>query len=396
MQYLPISPRRFRCLAWTLISIWIGSTLPGWLPQVAIGDQLTFTQEGVRREIQGAILVEAVDGGVLFRDEASRLWLVQPDEIEKKVDDDTDPKLGKKELGEALIEELGEGFRVEDTDHWVIAYDTERAYARYIGGLYERLFRGFTGHWKSKRKWKLDEPDAPFVALVFKTYDEYAQYVRKDLGIEAPQTMVAYYNLMTNRVVMYDLTSSLAAGHAALQDDRQVHEILSNPNALAMVATVVHEGTHQLMFNLGMQQRLASTPLWVNEGLAMYFETPDMRSMQGWRAIGLVNVTRLAGFRQSLGSSVREPNALEQLLSDDESFRDPAQMLDRYAEAWAFNYFLLMKHDREYVEYLKFLSEKKPLREDDAQTRIGDFQQFFKEDLAELDQEFVEYIRKLN
>ncbi len=384
------------------LGLFVVFVIMSWLPEVLAkssdfvgSDSIIFTQNSIRHELNGCIIVEAVDGGVLFRDQEARLWLVQPDEIESKSTSDTPVEyFSQAELSRGLLEELPEGFRVETTDNWVIAYNTERVYARYLGGLYERLLRGFTGHWKSKRKWKLPVPDKPLVAIIFKSFDEYAGYVKQDLGIEPPTTMVAYYNLMTNRVVMYDLTSTFQ-GAAKVQNDRQVHEILSNPNALAMVATVIHEGTHQLMFNLGMQQRLAATPLWVNEGLAMYFETPDMNSTQGWRAIGQVNTMRLTGFRQALLTKPRAKDALKTLLTDDEGFHDQTQLIEKYAESWAFNYFLLMRHDEEYVDYLKFLAEKEPLREDDAETKLNDFQNFFPGDLGVLDAEFVEYIRSL-
>ena len=68
------------------------------------------------------------------------------------------------------------------------------------------------------------------------------------------------------------------------------------------MATIIHEATHQLAFNCGMQNRYADIPLWLSEGIAIYFETPDLRNKRGWRSIGSVNRVRLAEFRRYLRS----------------------------------------------------------------------------------------------
>ncbi|MEZ6092662.1 MAG: DUF1570 domain-containing protein [Pirellulaceae bacterium] len=385
--------RHLNLMAWTFAALFIGLCL---IQNFCFADSIRFRQDNVNHELAGKVLVEASDGGVLFLDQAGHLWLVQPDEIEslEKVDEEL-PSIKHDALGEQIVADLPQGFKVETTDHWVIAYNTERIYAKYLGGLYERLYRGYLKYWKSKRKWEQQDPDRPLVAIIFSSFDEYARFVKKDLGIDPPNSMVAYYNLMTNRVVMYDLTSTLAGNSNTPQNDRQITEILSNPNALAMVATIIHEGTHQLMFNTGMQERLAATPVWVNEGLAMFFEVPDMRNNQGWRAIGQINGLRLTAFRLALQNGTRKENSLVQMLSEDSGFRDPAQLLDCYAEAWAFNYFLLNRYGDEFTAYLKFLSEKKPLIEDTAEKRLEDFKKFFDKPLEELDQEFVQYILRL-
>ena len=72
-----------------------------------------------------------------------------------------------------------------------------------------------------------------------------------------------------------------------------------------MVATIIHEATHQLAFNRGLQARFADVPLWVSEGIALYFETPDLRNSRGWQTVGAVNRVRLDRFRQYLTTGRR-------------------------------------------------------------------------------------------
>ena len=123
------------------------------------------------------------------------------------------------------------------------------------------------------------------------------------------------------------------------QFDGRDQSIANRPEAEAMVATIIHEATHQLAFNRGLQARYADVPLWVSEGIALYFETPDLRNSRGWQTVGAVNRVRLDRFRQYLND--RPTKSLESLMVNDHRFRDPRQAIDAYAEAWALTYFLI-------------------------------------------------------
>jgi hypothetical protein len=164
--------------------------------------------------------------------------------------------------------------------------------------------------------------------------------------------------MLTNQVTMHDLTGteSLRSSGNSRGSTAQINQILAQPSGEAAVATIIHEATHQIAFNSGLLKRFADIPLWVSEGLAVYFETPDLQSAKGWRNIGAVNRPRLDRFREYLSS--RKESSLPTLSMDDQRFRDARQALDAYAEAWALNYFLLRQKPREYVAYLKMLGEK--------------------------------------
>lgn len=340
------------------------------------------------RTVEGEVLVEAADGGLLLRGPDWRLWLIQPGDIRSRTPlEAAPPPLEKKELEAALLKELPRGFRVRTTDHFVIAYNTDGTFARWVGNLYERLLRAFLEHWKRKRGYELEQPRVPMVVLVFNSLDEYSRHVRNELGTD-PGSMVAYYHILNNRVAMYDLTSTFGPAGGSGQS---IVEILDSPRAADMVATIIHEGTHQLMFNTGMQQRLADTPLWVNEGLAMYFETPDPNSPQGFRTIGRINPLRYRQFAAWLPH--RPPGSLEQLLSDDAVLRSADQLTNRYGESWALVSFLLARHEKEFVAWLRHIRDKPLMVYDDPATRIAEFTSFFGADLAALDGEFVAWFR---
>lgn len=174
----------------------------------------------------------------------------------------------------------------------------------------------------------------------------------------------------------------------------RISQILSQPGAERTVATIVHEATHQLAFNSGLQVRFADVPFWCSEGIAIYFETPNLESTKGWRNIGAVNRVNLVNFRQYL--SRRKPGSLELLLSDDKRFQDAATSGDAYAEAWALNYFLLQTKSEAYVKYLAALAEQKPLIDVAPAERLKQFKHFFGDDLNLLETDFLRYMRTVN
>jgi hypothetical protein len=159
-----------------------------------------------------------------------------------------------------------------------------------------------------------------------------------------------------------------------------------------MVATIVHEATHQIAFNCGLQTRFADIPLWQCEGMAVYFEAPDLASSRGWRGIGRVNYPRLETFRRNLPNWRRD--SLETLLADNRRFRDPSTALAAYADAWALNYYLIKYRSDDYTAYLRMLAGKRPLLEDEPATRLSEFKQHFG-DLRALEREFLRQMSRL-
>ena len=167
--------------------------------------------------------------------------------------------------------------------------------------------------------------------------------------------------------------------------------MLSQRAAVPLVSTIVHEATHQIAFNCGLQTRLSDIPLWLCEGMAVYFEAPDLTSSRGWRGIGRVNYPRLETFRRNLPNWRRD--SLVTLLADNRRFRDPSTAIAAYADAWALNYYLIKYRSQEYAAYLKMLAEKPPLVEDDPDTRLAEFKQHFG-DLKSLERDFLKQMSR--
>lgn len=355
-------------------------------------DRVTLKKDGREVIVKGQCLVTAEDGGLMVLAPDGMLWTVPPEELVEHSKDETPfTPYARDELGRRLTTELP-GFDLHETTHYLICHNTSKVYAQWCGGLFERLYLAFTNYW-SRRGFELREPRFPLVALVFADRESYANHARGELG-DAVDAIIGYYSLRSNRMTMYDLTGVQALrrpgdrrGSAA-----EINQMLTRPDAERTVATIIHEATHQIAFNCGLQTRYADIPLWVSEGIAVYFETPDLSSARGWRNIGAVNPGRLAQFRQYLAK--RPVNSLASLLADDTRLRDPKQALDAYAESWALNYFLIKHRGKQYDGYLKMLSEKSPLIWDKPEARLRAFQDAFG-DLNQLDADFLRALARL-
>ncbi|MBS0207650.1 MAG: DUF1570 domain-containing protein [Planctomycetes bacterium] len=376
----------------------IGALAVAWLfvamPARAI-ERLVITVDGREQDVAGRVLVETPEGSLLMQSADGRDWVIEPTQIVRREKDETPfVSLTAAELGKQLLTELPEGFETYSTQNYLICHNTSKAYAQWCGALFEQLYRAFSNYW-TKRGVDLKKPEFPLVAIVFADKLSFASHARPELG-DATDAIIGYYNFQTNRMTMYDLTGieALRRPGARRTTSTQINEMLSLPEAERTVATIIHEATHQIAFNCGLQARYSDAPLWLSEGLAVFFETPDLKSSKGWSAIGSVNHVRLNLFRETLRG--RPPDSLQTLIADDKRFRDPKQGQLAYAEAWSLHYYLSRVKPKQYIEYLKMESQKPPLVADTPEQRLQDFKQFFGAELPQLDNEFVRYMMKVH
>ncbi len=390
-----------------------------------VAETVTFRLNGQTQTIKGRVIVEAADGGLLVQGVDGALWSIEHNEVQGR------ERLGRPfkpltptELSEQLLAELPAGFRAYTTphSHYIVCYNTSRAYAQWTSSLLERLYNAFTNYWQHQGL-ELHEPEFPLPVVVFADRQSYDKASRDDLP-GGTGNIVGFYSLRSNRINMFDLTGteaahemsasiSLTAGAGGDQGGfikanvrqaaagsngsrrgsmREINQMLSQPAAEPLVATVVHEATHQIAFNCGMQARYADIPLWLCEGMAVYFEAPDLSSSRGWRGIGRVNYPRLEKFRDNLASW--HEGSLEEMLRDSRRFRDPKTAVDAYADAWALNYYLIKFEPKAYTEYLRVLADKRPLIDDDPPTRLAEFRKHFG-DLHKLEQDFLKQMSRV-
>ncbi|MDA0588729.1 MAG: DUF1570 domain-containing protein [Planctomycetota bacterium] len=344
--------------------------------------------------VDGRLLVRAKDGGLLVEARSGRLWTVTPDRLveETAVEGKLFSPLTKEELGEHLIEELREAgnksdFLIHTTDHYVVCTDTSQAYAEWCGGLLERLHKAFGVFWTA-RDLEVREPEFPLPVVILKTQTEFAELAAFDRTPGSAKG-AGYFLITGNRIVLYDLTATEQQTPAKTVSD-VFRRVQSVPGS---VATVVHEATHQIAFNSGLHTRYADNPIWMTEGMAMYFETPDLKSQRGWQTIGRLNRHRKSQFLDFVAKR-RKADSLESLIGSDARFREPDTQLDAYGEAWALSYFLIRTKPRQYSAWLKLIAEKPPLQFDSPEERLSLFLSEFGDDLPGLDKQMLAWIRR--
>jgi len=379
-----------RILAMLALVALCGGVSPGGTRCAWGMEKVTFRHQDHSLQVEGKVLAEDRQGGVLLLGRDGRMWTIGADELLQR---ETTPEpfipFSKEELGKRLLAELGPGFQLYSTKHYLICYNTSDAFARWTGAMFERLYRAFHTFWKRKR-FQLHEPEFPLVALVFADRASFERYAREALG-DAVKEVIGFYNQRTNRMVLVDLTG-VAPQRRRYMTSREIRRLLSRPGAERTVATVIHEATHQIAYNTGLQRRFSDVPVWVSEGLAMYFEVPDLKSSRGWRGLGKVNPVRARGFLQYFPK--RPPDSLVQLMKDDKRFRDPQQMHHAYDEAWAWYFFLMKTRPQQMVQYHQLLAQKPVLRWDTPQKRLEEFTGIFGP-LPPLEKAFFRFLKSL-
>ena len=145
-----------------------------------------------------------------------------------------------------------------------------------------------------------------------------------------------------------------------------------------------------MAFNCGMHRRLAPVPLWVSEGIATYFETPDLENTRGWRGIGKVNRPRLDHFL-----ATHRPGDIAAIVTADDRFRAVEGPLDAYAAAWSLTRHLIETRKKEFVGYLRTQATKPPLADDSADDRRRDFEAAFGASPEAIEEEVVKAMARL-
>ena len=356
---------------------------------VVTTEQFTFEDRQQKtREVTARVLVEAQDGGLLLQGMDGRIWLVPPDKLQQKAASATPfAALSAAELGKQIAHEFGPGFISYSTERYTLCTNASEPYAHWCLGLFERLATAFRAYWTT-RGVKTVDPTFPLVAVIFQKQTQFAGFATVDAGADVAG-VPGYFSIPTNRIVLHDLTQTTNGQPArtAAEIEQRLESTLYN------VATMVHEATHQIAFNCGLHTRMADNPLWLTEGMATYFETPDIRSKKGWTTAGQINRARLRRFKQFF-SARRPADSLETLIRNDVRLTNSDTAEDAYAESWALTYFLVRKQLASYVKYLTHIAAKEPLDFPTPDQRVAEFQNVFG-DLLRLDSEFTRYLKSL-
>jgi len=276
------------------------------------------------------------------------------------------------EFRAALLRELGKGFEVTGTGHYLVAHP--RGQRDRWAQRFEDLYRSFV-HYFSVRGFRLATPPFPLVGVVCRDQSDFRRYTAS-LGRPAPPGVLGFYELNSNRIILYDIDGGR-----------------DNQNWQETAAVIIHEAAHQTAFNTGVHGRYAPPPLWVAEGLATMFEAPGVYdSRHHTRVADRINRDRFEYFKKRVAPR-HKTDLLSRMIASDGIFRlDPSTA---YAEAWALSFFLVETQPRKYTKYLAMTARHPPFTDYTASQRTADFTAVFGDDWPMLEARLLRFMEGL-
>ncbi len=274
-------------------------------------------------------------------------------------------------------------FQLHQSEHYLIFHTCSLAFAEQSGKLLESLYRGLIRE-LGERGLDVHEAEFPLVAVIFRNETEFREYKNVSHDIQA------YYEVLSNRIFFYETR------------DRE----LESPDEAAVrkPQTVAHEGTHQVLQNIGVQPRLARWPIWLIEGLAE-FCAPSCTVRGEWAGFGKLNPFHLATIKDledPMAIQGRNSRLIRNRIARTLGHSTMQYLLSReelsptdYSLSWAFTHFLATKRYDDFIAYLKTMSRMPPLLVQTRESQVQAFQQAFGEDLQEIGKDLHLYTNGL-
>lgn len=283
---------------------------------------------------------------------------------------------------EKLIARLKAGsfknFKLKQTKHYVYFYTTSEEFAFGTGKILESMLPGVKKYIEAQ-KIPVHDPELPLVVIMFRTEQDFQNYRRMPPGV------IAYYDTLTNRVVMYEESKNFGA-----RRDLAIQQAIS---------TVAHEGTHQILHNIGVQQRLSVWPMWISEGMAEFLAPTSVGKRLTWKGAAQVNDLRMFELEQYIKSR-----------SGDEANGDTVEhtvLAGRltstgYASAWSLTHYLATKQKASFNKYMAEIAKIGPLEGSVEITPPGLargnavlFEKHFGSDYVGLEKKLIQHLKNL-
>jgi len=270
-------------------------------------------------------------------------------------------------------------FKSRVTRNFIFLYNTTEDFARGTSVVLETMLPGMLEYAKNQ-KLTVADPKVPLVVVMFATDEEFNRYQRMPPGV------VAYYHTISNRVFLYEKSKL-----GEQRPDLAIQQAIS---------TIAHEGAHQILHNIGVQQRLSVWPMWLSEGMAEYFAPTSVGARLRWKGAGQVNDMRMFELEQYVQSRASE--------KPDGRLIAQTVLAGRltstgYASAWSLTHFLAKTRKSDFDALVRQASKLGPLetfgplvapgivRENQAR-----FKGVFGDDLAEMEVKLVAHLKKQN
>ena len=241
----------------------------------------------------------------------------------------------QEEIAKDLTDKTFAGFRTKSTKHYLYIYNTSKEFHTATSRILETMYPNLLTYFK-RQKFPVHDPATPMVVIMFETEAEFQKYHAMPPGV------VAYYSNVSNHVVVYERGKL-----------NQVAPPLAEQQA---IATIAHEGVHQILHSIGVQQRLAHWPIWISEGLAEYFAPTTTDERLRWKGVGKVNDMRMFELARYLRQPEREHGSMV------EHTVSAARLTSTgYATAWALTHYLAARKKEKFFAYLSDVATAQPL-----------------------------------
>jgi len=227
-------------------------------------------------------------------------------------------------------------FRIKRTRRYIYVYNTSDAFANGASRIIESMFPGMMGFLKSMGL-KPHEPDVPLVIMMFRTRKEFLKQK------QMPEGVVAYYSIVTNRVLMYEQV--------------EIGKIKPELAIRQSISTIAHENVHQILHNVGVQNRMAIWPQWILEGTAEFFAPTTTDRRFRWKGPGKTNDMRLFELDRYLKAKVAEAQDGKMI---EDTVLSARLTSTGYATSWALVHYLARYKRPQFNKYMRAISALKP------------------------------------
>jgi uncharacterized protein DUF1570 len=280
---------------------------------------------------------------------------------------------GKEEIASQLKERGVTNFKMRSTARYVYVYNTSDEFTKGTSRILETMYPAIMAYFK-RLKFPVHDPQVPLVAVMFRTEEEFRRFD------DVPQGVAAYYDVVSNRIVMYEQSKLVeVAPELALKQ---------------AIGTVAHEGIHQILHNIGVQERLSRWPLWLAEGLAEYFAPTSLDARLRWKGVGTPNDLRMYELDRFLKQdSANRGEMVEQTVTA------PRLSSTGYASAWGLTHYLASRQKEKFQGYLREVARLGPLEPRDLARAAAEnkklFVEFFGADFGAIEDAMIKHLKNL-
>lgn len=253
--------------------------------------------------------------------------------------------------------------------HFLFLYNTSEPFIRATRTILETMYPAVRKYFQRTRI-DTHEPEFPLVIVAFANDHQFQEFNRM------PEGVVAYYDSAFNNVALYEQS--------------RLNQVAPQVAVMNSISTIAHEGVHQILYNIGVQQRLSQWPMWLSEGLPEFFAPTSTGEGARWKGLGATNDLRMKEIFEDVKSGRRlgDGSHLKRLVESNEFDSQ------EYAYAWGVIHWMARKQREELFASIREASTRKPLAHltENAPDNASFFQKHLGDDFVEHEKDLARHL----